>query len=85
MRPHLKSVGLAMATLLLCLGSGTIAPSAPLPASAQTSTTQDQKAEASSKADRLLEQGIQQYRTSQYESAIQSWEFVSIHCRHSSD
>jgi len=41
----------------------------PLPAVAQAQAREDRKAEA----DRLLQQGIQQYQTSQYEAALQSW------------
>lgn len=43
-------------------------PFLPFPASAQT--TEDRKAEA----DRLFQQGIQQFQTSQYGSALNSWE-----------
>ncbi|MGV0026228.1 hypothetical protein [Phormidesmis priestleyi] len=69
MPPRLKFVGLAIATLLFC-GAPTLLPRADwlLPTLAQTTT--DRKAEA----DRLLDQGVQQYRTSQYEAALQSWE-----------
>ena len=37
---------------------------------AQAQTTQDRKAEA----DRLLQQGIQQFRISQFEAAFRSWQ-----------
>jgi tetratricopeptide (TPR) repeat protein len=45
-----------------------IPPHSPLPASAQT--TDARQAEA----DRLLQQGIQQYQTSQFPAALNSWQ-----------
>ncbi|MDK2410666.1 tetratricopeptide repeat protein, partial [Aphanizomenon sp. 202] len=45
-------------------------PSYPLSTTAQAQTTQDRKTEA----DKLLEQGIQQFQRSQYKDAIQSWQ-----------
>ncbi|KAM3100108.1 tetratricopeptide repeat protein [Phormidesmis sp. 146-12] len=70
MRPLLKSAGLAIAALLLCWSPGTIVPSALFPASAQTSTTQDRKAEA----DRLYQEGFRQYQTSQFQAALATWQ-----------
>ena len=71
MRPTLKSVGLTL--LLVC--STTIALCVPANMGrssvlAQSTTTQDRKAEA----DRLLQQGFQQMKTSQYEAALQTLE-----------
>ena len=70
MRPALKSVGLAL--LLVC--STTIALCIPTmnrsPVLAQSTATQDRKAEG----DRLFEQGNQQNYTGQIEAAIQSWQ-----------
>ncbi|NMF59546.1 tetratricopeptide repeat protein [Pseudanabaena yagii GIHE-NHR1] len=59
-----KVVGIAMLTFLAC-GQVQIMMSE----SIQSQTTQDLKAEAY----RLLQQGIQQYQISQFESAFQSW------------
>jgi CHAT domain-containing protein len=65
----IQTLRLAAVALLLTAGFPLIpAPDFLLPALAQTSP--DRKTEA----DRLLAQGIQQYQTSQYEAAIQSWE-----------
>ncbi|MFN5398289.1 MAG: tetratricopeptide repeat protein [Pseudanabaena sp.] len=60
-----KIVGIAMLTFLSC-GQVQIVMSE----SAQAQTTQDRKAEA----DRLLQQGNQQFQISQFESAFQSWQ-----------
>ncbi|MEE3717321.1 CHAT domain-containing protein [Tumidithrix elongata RA019] len=65
MRSRLKLIGVnAIALSLSFCQVSTLYPLEP--ASAQTA--QDRKAEA----DRLLQQGIQQYRTSQFEAALQS-------------
>ena len=71
MSPHLKSTGLAIAALVLSL-TAPLLPTAysPLPVLAQTSTNSASKAEA----DRLLQQGNQQYRISQFDAAFQSWQ-----------
>ena len=71
MSPHLKSTGLAIAALVLSL-TAPLLPAAysPLPVLAQTSTNSASKAEA----DRLLQQGNQQYRISQFDAAFQSWQ-----------
>jgi tetratricopeptide (TPR) repeat protein len=45
-------------------------PGLSLPALTQTSTKSAAKAEA----DRLLQQGIEQFQTSQFEAALQSWQ-----------
>ncbi|MCL1492084.1 MAG: tetratricopeptide repeat protein [Pseudanabaena sp. Salubria-1] len=60
-----KVVGIAMLTFLAC-GQVQIVMSERIHAQ----TTQDRKAEA----DRLLQQGIQQYQISQFEAAFQSWQ-----------
>jgi CHAT domain-containing protein/uncharacterized protein HemY len=77
MRPRLKSISsgwLPLAVSIATLGLGWsalgITPAVLLPAMAQTPTTQNRKAEA----DRLLNQGVQQYQVSQYREALQSWE-----------
>ena len=71
MRPHLKSVSLAIATLLLSLSPSLIPiPHSQLPASAQTSTSQSRKAEA----DQLLKQGEQQLQSNTPEAALQSFQ-----------
>jgi tetratricopeptide (TPR) repeat protein len=62
-----KVVGIAMLTFLAC-GQVQIVMSD----SVQAQTTQDRKAEA----DRLLQQGNQQFQISQFESAFQSWQQV---------
>ena len=71
MSPHLKSTGLAIAALVLSL-TAPLLPTAysPLSVLAQTSTHSASKAEA----DRLLQQGRQQYRISQFDAAFQSWQ-----------
>jgi len=66
---YLKSVGLAVTTLCLCLSPLVLV--AYSPAIAQPTITQKPKTEGESPkklADRLLQQGIQQYQTSQYEA-----------------
>ena len=60
-----KVVGIAMLTFLAC-GQVQIVMSE----SIQAQTNQGRKA----KADRLLQQGIQQYQISQFEAAFQSWQ-----------
>ncbi|MFM7599631.1 MAG: hypothetical protein ACKO7R_00275 [Pseudanabaena sp.] len=60
-----KVVGIAMFTFLAC-GQVQIVTSE----SVQAQTTQDRKAEA----DRLFNQGNQQYQISQFEAAFQSWQ-----------
>ncbi|TYQ25710.1 tetratricopeptide repeat protein [Pseudanabaena sp. UWO311] len=60
-----KEIGIAMLTFLAC-GQVQIVISE----SIQAQTTQDRKIEA----DRILQQGIQQAETSQFESALQSFE-----------
>jgi hypothetical protein len=76
-----KSVRLTFATLGLCLGSsssavmlpavleGAIAANLGNQQPGRIAQTDRRKAEA----DRLLQQGIQQYQTSQFEAALQSW------------
>ncbi len=65
----IQTFRLAAVTLLLTAGLPLIpVPNSLLPAVAQT--VQDRKAEA----DRLLKQGDQQYQTSQYHAALQSWQ-----------
>ena len=59
-----KAIGIAMLTFLAC-GQVQIVMSE----SVQAQTTQDRKAEA----DRLFNQGNQQYQISQFEAAFQSW------------
>ena len=60
-----KVVGLALLTFLAC-GQVQVVMSE----SIHAQTTQDRKAEA----DRLLQQGNQQYQISQFEAAFQSWQ-----------
>jgi CHAT domain-containing protein/Flp pilus assembly protein TadD len=69
---HLRSRLLSLITLLAAT-SGVVpanfpAPFSALPVIAQAST--ERKAEA----DRLLQQGIEQYKTSQFQAATQSWQ-----------
>ena len=65
-----------MIAALLLLVLPVFTTSRVLPTAAQT--TQDRKAEADGaalqEANRLLEQGLQQYQTSQIEAALQSWQ-----------
>ncbi|MDX2229917.1 MAG: CHAT domain-containing protein [Leptolyngbyaceae cyanobacterium bins.349] len=71
MHSRLSSIHLATASLLLSLIYPLLPLSPPfplLPAKAQT--TQDRKAEA----DRLFQQGIEQFQTSQFEAASQTWQ-----------
>jgi tetratricopeptide (TPR) repeat protein len=70
MRPWLKLICLTATTLLLSLSPHLPTSLSPhlLPATAQT--TQERKAEA----DRLLQQGREQYQISQFEAALQSWQ-----------
>lgn len=64
-------VSLFTSPLLLTLISSLLPTSSyPLSTSVQAQTTQDQTAEA----DRLLQQGYQQFDISQYQAAIQSWQ-----------
>lgn len=67
MSSRLNSTGLTIAALVLSL-MAPLLPTAysPLPVLAQSPTDAASKAEA----DRLLEQGIQQYRTSQFDAAF---------------
>lgn len=71
MPPRLKSTGLTLAALVLSL-TAPLLPTAyfPLPVLAQTSTNSVSKAQV----DRLLQQGIQQFQTSQFDAAFQSWQ-----------
>jgi CHAT domain-containing protein len=67
----LKSLSLAIATLLLSLSPSLVStPHSQLPASAQTSTTQARKAEA----DRLLKQGEQQLASNKPQAALESFQ-----------
>ncbi len=68
----IKILRLAAVSLLLTAGVPLLpAPVSPLPAVAQTMfKKQDRQAEA----NRLLKQGIQQFQTSQYQAALQSWQ-----------
>ncbi len=79
MHPRLKSIGFAM--LLVCsTGIALCVPTLNGRAAklirtgsfvlAQSTTTPDRKAEG----DRLLQKGIQQYQTSQFEAAMESWQ-----------
>ncbi len=73
----IQTLRLAAVTLLLTAGVPLLpAPNFLLPAVAQT--TPERKTEdggkASQEANRLLNQGTQQYQTSQYQAALQSWE-----------
>jgi CHAT domain-containing protein/tetratricopeptide (TPR) repeat protein len=68
MRPTLKFATLATAAFLAIA-----VPSFPFvsfPSTAIAQTTQDRKAEG----DRLLQRGLEQWQTSQYEAALNSWE-----------
>jgi hypothetical protein len=69
MRPHLKSVGWAAVTLLVSV-TPTLLPVTPtlLPAIAQT--MQDHKAEA----DRLGNEAVRQYQTSQFQAALATFQ-----------
>jgi hypothetical protein len=71
MLPRLKFTGLAIAALVLSLTAPLLSTAYfPLPVRAQTSTNSAAKAEA----DRLLRQGNQQYDTSRFDAAFQSWQ-----------
>jgi CHAT domain-containing protein len=75
--PPIQTIRLAAITLLLTAGVPLLPiPDSPLPAIAQTAP--DRKAEDGGKAlqeaNRLYKQGSQQYKTSQYQAALQSWQ-----------
>ena len=81
MRPCLKSVSLFTTTLLLSLtpsllsrATTRVAPTLDflLPASAQIPTTQNRQAEA----DRLFQEGVQQYRQGYYSKAVATYQRV---------
>ncbi|MEH2033521.1 MAG: CHAT domain-containing protein [Nostoc sp.] len=68
---RLKLVGLFTLQLLLTLIPSLVPiPGELLSITAQAQTSQNQKTEA----DRLLQQGIQQFNTSKFEAALQSWQ-----------
>jgi hypothetical protein len=81
MHPRLKSVSLFTTTLLLSLTPSLLPRVSTrvtstldflLPASAQTLTTQNRQAEA----DRLFQEGVQQYRQGQYLNAVSTYQRV---------
>jgi tetratricopeptide (TPR) repeat protein len=69
----LKSVSLFTTTLLLALTPSLLSTSYfLLPASAQTSTTPNGKAEV----DKLFQEGVQQFRRGDYPKAVQTYQRV---------
>jgi tetratricopeptide (TPR) repeat protein len=73
MRPPAKLLGLATLTTLLsifCPPLAALSSLQPDAAFAQVTSPSARKAEA----DRLSQQGIEQYRVSQFQEALQSWE-----------
>ncbi len=68
--PQRSFLSLAAATLLLALAPPSLFPPPYAPALAQAQTVDARKAEA----DRLLQQGIEQFQTSQFAAALQSWQ-----------
>ncbi|MBW4582015.1 MAG: CHAT domain-containing protein [Tildeniella nuda ZEHNDER 1965/U140] len=73
---HLKSAGLAIATICICLSPSI--PTVVSPAIAQTAIAQNQKAEEGSaalrEANRLFEQGNKQLEQKQYQEALKTFQ-----------
>jgi tetratricopeptide (TPR) repeat protein len=80
MRSHINPLGIATATMLLCLTSPLLSPGVKNPgypyslllSPAQAQTAQDRKAEAR----RLYEEGVKQFNRGQYQKALQIYQQV---------